>query len=268
MLKLSKHGNERVRPWTKGQLCAMDVRGVRAFLTAALHAHMAPPELEALAEIVSEAGTSHYFQFLSQYKLMSEPQGAHTVRIKGKSVFIIKHLAKCHPMTRRALFTWPSSEEELDGEVLCSMAEAELLEVLRLTDASLLRLLLPAAATAAAPHPADTMLSPRTPAMSLAAPAWARAVSMSSSPSSASRVAALSVDQVERFILHSLGTDTTGADDDDVRARVSGAVRGEEIDGECLAAMSEEEYQEVLGRPWQILLSPAASLTRIRSPAP
>jgi hypothetical protein len=70
---------------------------------------------------------------------------------------------------------------------------------------------------------------------------------MSSSPSSASRVTVFSVDQVERFILHSLGTDTTGAADDDVRARVSGAVHGEEIDGECLAAMSEEEYQQVLG---------------------
>jgi hypothetical protein len=68
---------------------------------------------------------------------------------------------------------WPSSEEELDGEVLCSMGESELVEVLRLTDASLLRLLLPATAAA---HPADTMLSPRTPAMSLTAPAWARAV--------------------------------------------------------------------------------------------
>ena len=169
------------------------------------------------------------------------------------------------------------TSEEIDGEVLMSMSEHELVELLNL-DAALLpvlrRLILseeaeeekeaaaaaaaetarPVTTTTTAAAAASTMQSPKTPAVSLAVPfarGWFPSTSGAAKPSKKKKVADLSAAEAERFVVEAVsgggGGGVEGCLADADCALLKERLREEEIDGECLAAMSENELRLILG---------------------
>ena len=143
-------------------------------------------------------------------------------------------------------------EEEIDGEVLVSMSADELERTLGVSPAtlSLLRRLLTAPTTTTTGVPAH---SPRTPAPPLALPSLRHSPrSASVASKSTGGLSEMSVTDTARFV-----ADVVGAHDESIHHVVASRIAEEEIDGECLAAMREEEYRDVLG------LNDGASLVRL-----